>query len=840
VSSTVNPINTTSQSQTQSQTLVGGQSASQAYNNRIQHKTSLLFSGNPLPPLSEKSANSDLDDVLSSASEDVSDSDASAMDGVRPTRRRDSLRIELPPPPAQFKDAYPAILVDSTHASDSEASGTTNGIQRRRRRRSTASTSNRLGADSEAAGDDDDEDFADDDSSWPSTPSTTPLDVYFTAADAKPKAARTTVQTTKEIIAPNPGALGMGRPMVVVTSPSTASEVSSDRRSSSGSGSTLDGVATSSPPPTAMAAAAGPTLSKIEEVSDPRVDAEVGSAGPPRRSLSFEIPAVPLRPSEENISSGAQGRLPSRTMAFFAKMNPSKSSNRSSVDLAASASTEASSAPVEATKRMSLDNQPRTSTEQRRSVELRPILLNAASRPAPRPVSVDQAMAGPTAVTTATATAEQKHERRRSSGRVPIRGNVVPYHSRRESEVSAGSSADSPKLRDRVSFDKYGSDPYYSPESQATALTMPSPALSTKPFSSENPTSGPSFTRPSDRRPTPVIPSKERFSASEPSLHQPAAGERHLDRRSPSHEEANGAPSAIRLLVDSQKGRTARDNDSIAEWISVSINDLPLKDTTQPYGNGGAGEFSNENQQLGKKPKKNKPWKLGRFAASEVVLPTTTSAQQKRRSISLVKRASSAQVDDAARASAGPTPAVQKEPLLGMRNLGFTTANRNVILQKLYAERSISALAASSIYIAGCGRINVPEPRPLPGVKAKDKVQQKTDKKQNQKQNSRAKQQVSIADTEAPSNPAGPSRGVEASRDAYLNLSEDHRTGYDLTGATMGTVKSMVPELGDWSGSSGHDSGPGDEHVVERPFGDYEDEGSDLFDSDRSESESES
>lgn len=834
VSPTVNPTNTSSQLQTQSQALVDGQSPSQAYNNRIQHKTSLLFSGNPLPPLSEKSANSDLDDVLSSTSENVSDSDASAMNGVRPTRRRDSLRIELPPPPAQFKDAYPAILVDSTHASDSEASGTTNGIQRRRRRRSTASASNRLGADSETVDDDDDEDFADDNSSWPSTPSTTPLDVYFTAADAKPKAARNAMQTTKEIIAPSPGALGMGRPMVVVTSPSTASEVSSDRRSSSGSGSTPDRVATSSPPPAAMAAAAAPALSKIEEHSDPKVDAEAGSAGPPRRSLSFEIPAVPRRPSEENISSAAQGRLPSRTMAFFAKMNPSKSSNRSSVDLADSARTEASSASVEATKRMSLDNQQRTSTEQRRSVELRPILLNAASRPAPRPVSLDHAMAGPTAVTTATA--EQKHERRRSSGRVPIRGNVVPYHSRRSSEVSAGSSIDSPKLQDLVSFDKHGSDPHYSPESQATALTMPSPALSTKPFLPQNRSGGPSSNGPSDRRPTAIGPSKDRFAASEPSLHQPVAGERPSDRRSPSHEEASGPPSAIRLLVDSQKGRTARDNDSIAEWISVSVNDLPLKDFTHPYGNGGAGEFSNENQQLGKKPKKNKPWKLGRFAASEVVLPTTASAQQKRRSISLVKRASSAQVDNVARASADSTSSVQKEPLLGMRNLGFTTANRNVVLQKLYAERSISALAASSIYIAGCGRINVPEPRSLPVDKVKAKVQQKAYKKQNQ----RPGKQVTIAATEAPSNPSSPSQGVEASRDAYLNLSEDRRTGYDLTGAAMGTVKSMVPELGDWSGSSAYDNGPGDDHVVERPFRDYEDEGSDLFDSDPSESESES
>ncbi|KAJ1028518.1 hypothetical protein NDA16_001684 [Ustilago loliicola] len=733
-------------------------------------------------------------------------------------------------------------MIDSTHASDSEASGTSDVGQRRRRRRSTASTSNKLGRDAE----DDDEDYTDDDSSWPSTPSTTPLEAYFTAADARP--TRKAAQTTKEIIAPASNAIGMGRPMVVVTSPSTASEVSSDRRCSSGSASTSDRVLSSSSP-------AAPVLSKIEEHPTAKVaTAEAGSSAPPRRSLSFELPAVPHTcASEENLPIAAPVRSPSRTMAFLAKINPSKSStNRSSVDLAATTHPEVSAAAMEQVKRMSLENQRRTSAEQRRSVELRPILLNAASRPVPRPVVIAEDAVPSQVPAQAIATAEQK-QRRRSSGRVPIRPNVVPYHSRRSSEISVGSSSESPLVKDRGSFDKEAFDPRYSPSSQETALTMPSPAMSTiaKPFSADiSPQRAPAGTP--DRRSSATGAPKDRFAASMPSLHQQhSSGHQVVQRRLPSHgQAAESRPSAIKLLVDSQKGRMTRDNDSIAEWISVSVNDLPLPDGTQPYGNGGAGEFSNKKDQ-GKKVRKNKPWKFGRFAASEAVLPAKSSsasptsptagarALPKRRSISFVKRASTVQVNDSTRASADSIPPPQRGPF--MRNLGFTTANRNVVLQTLCAERSISALAASTIYIAGCGRINVPQPGSQQDaktkLKAKSKPKEVVEKRQSQQLSQPASEAIPIADIA--NNAMSPSHSAEASQDAYLNVTEDRYTGYNLSGAAIGTVKSMVPETGDWSGSSHHDSGPSEEVEQVRPFRDYEDEGSDLFDSDRSESESE-
>ncbi|SPO23342.1 uncharacterized protein UTRI_02020 [Ustilago trichophora] len=824
------------------------QQTQQAHNDRIQPKSSLLFSVNPLPALSEKSANSDLDEVLSSITENVSDTEGTDLAGARPGKRRDSLRIELPPPPAQFKDRYPSIMVDSTHASDSEASGTSNGRPRRGRRRSTASTSKRLGGDAE---DDDDDDYADDDSSWPSTPSTTPLEMYFTSADARPRAARKTVQTTKEIIAPTSSALGMGRPMVVVTSPSTASEVSSDRRSSSGSGSTSDRTYSSSPPAVASIPPA-PALSKIEE--HPSSKADIETSGPPRRSLSFELPAVPrTRASEENLPIAAPVRSPSRAKAFFARISPSRSNNRSSTDLASTtARPEVSAVSVDLAKRISLESQRRTSAEQRRSVELRPILLNAASRPSPRVTVAEPPVAGPSSANS-NASAQQIQQRRRSSGRVPIRPNVVPYHSRRSSEVSVSSSNESPLLQDRGSFDKEGFDPRYSPSSQVTTLTMPSPALpDQKRFSPQASNVGHSPVGTSDRRSSAATTPKDRFAASMPSLHHPPQRQPPSSRKYPSHEEeSESRPSAIRLLVDSQKGRMTRDNDSIAEWISVSVNDLPLPDGTQAYGNGGAGEFSNEKQQAGKKVRKTKPWKLGRFAASEVVLSSKTSSASravpaKRRSISLVKRASSVQVNDSTRASADSTSSPHKGPF--MRNLGFTTANRNVVLQNLCAERSVSALAASTIYIAGCGRINVPQPGPLPALAAKSKQQEKTKPQEKTKlQVSKNKMQSNLMSKQevAPfaqvlNNAVSPSHSAEESRDAYLNVTEDRHTGYDLSGAGVGTVKSMVPETGDWSGSSDHIRVPSQEVAsVVHPFRDYEDEGSDLFDSDGSESESE-
>uniref|UniRef100_V5ERK5 Uncharacterized protein n=2 Tax=Kalmanozyma brasiliensis (strain GHG001) TaxID=1365824 RepID=V5ERK5_KALBG len=284
-----------------------------------------------------------------------------------------------------------------------------------------------------------------------------------------------------------------------------------------------------------------------------------------------------------------------------------------------------------------------------------------------------------------------------------------------------------------------------------------------------------------------------------------------------------------------------RDNDSIAEWISVSVNDLPLPNVSGAYGNGGAGHFSNEKQQQGKKQKKNKPWKLGRFAASEVVLPpkvTSTSSvvPSKRRSASFVKRSPSEEVNAAPRTSRESTTSPNKGPF--MRNLGFTTANRNVILQNLCAERSISALAASTIHIAGNGRIHVPQPSPLPARKTKAKL--KATKQKNQMQSSQEPPTVPVVAASSESH--RPSHNAEKSQDAYLNASKDHRMGYNLSNAAGGTVKSMAPELGDWSGSSRHELGSSEEVMVEeeRPFRDYEDEGSDLFDSDRSESVSDS
>ncbi|GAC76791.1 hypothetical protein PANT_22d00193 [Moesziomyces antarcticus T-34] len=800
---------------------------------------SLLFSPGPLPPLSEKSAASDVDDVLSSTSENLTDSEGTAGSGARPGRRRDSLRIELPPPPAQFKDRYPSIMVDSTHASDSEASGTSTGVQRRRRRRSTASTQ-LLGVDAE----DDDEEFADDDSSWPSTPSTTPLENYFAAANPRSKPSRKAFQTTKEIIAPDSG-LGMGRPMVVVTSPSTASEVSSDRRSSSGSGSNSERAMSSSPPAAAIVPPV-PMLSKIEEhpVQNVAPDAGPSTAPAPRRSLSFELPVARMTRSSADLVSGAAAvRSPSRAMAFLAKISPNRISNRSSTDLTSPVRSEDTADPATGP---TSEGQRRASMEPRRSVELRPILLNAASRPKPRPLSSDEGPRRPTPTTSA-ASAQAVQQRRQSSGRIPIRPNVVPYHSRRSSELSDASSNNSPLLHNRGSFDKDLADPAYSPLSQNTTLTMPSPALSTdqKPFSYHS--SG------AERSSSESI--EPRVASARASQDQAAASATYLphvnkaERRAAFQGETEARPSAIRLLVDSQKGRMSRDNDSIAEWISVSVNDLPLSDQGHSYGNGGAGEFSNEQQKAGKKVLKNKPWKLGRFAASEVVLPTKvasssaaapsakTSVEAKRRSVSLLKRASSAQVNETARKDTGAAPVAGKGPLPLMRNLGFTTANRNVVLQNLCAERSISALAASTVYIAGCGRIDVPAPQAVPATKQKPKTKPVPTPAKRAILSS--VEPAPLPATKAQDPPKAPVRRAEPAQEAYLNVKEGRHVGYSLSGAGAGTVKSMVPELGDWSGSSGHHSGPDEDEEPIKPFRDYEDEGSDLFDSDAESSQSE-
>lgn len=805
--------------------------------NRLEQKQSLFFSVvDPLPALSEKSAASDLDDVLSLTSDMMSESEATNTRAARLTKRRDSLQIEMPPPPPQFKDRYPTIRVDSTHVSDSEASGTSKVGSRRRRRRSTTSTSNKLCGNMD---DEDDDEYADDDSSWPSTPSTTPLEAYFTAIDAKPKPARRTVQTTKEIVAPALGALGMGRPMVVVTSPSTASEVSSDRRSSSGSGSTSDRTYSSSPP--AVASVAPPAaLTRIEEHVSAKSDAEPSPAAPPRRSLSFEVPAINrYRSSQESLALGHPSRSPSRAMAFLARISPSRSAARSSVDLASVTRTDAATFSTEAAKRMSLEAERRTSAEQRRSVELRPILLNAASRPPARAVAAEVAASGPTA---ATSTATTQQERRRSLGRVAVRPNVVPYHSRRSSEVSVGSSTESRKEQDRASFDKQAFDPRYSPASQVTTLTMPSPALSTeqKPFSFRPTTAVHARVQVDKRRSSSINAPNDRFAASMPSLHESAVDVHPRNRRSGSNDEAESRPSAIQLLVNSQKGRMTRDNDSIAEWISVSVHDLPLPNATEAYGNGGVGEFSKETQQQAKKPKKNRPWKLGRFAASEMLLPakaptTSAAAQLKRRSITLLKRASSLHVNEAKRTSTESTCSPHRGPF--MRNLGFTTANRNVAMQTLCAERSILALAASTIYIAGCGRIKVPQPTPLPPNQSKATAKPKEIKSKKQSQN--FNKPLPVPMVEKRSSPVCASQIEDASQDSYLNVKGDCHTGYDLNGVAVGTIRSMVPELGDWSLSTQHDRSPSQEVIQERPFRDYDDEGSDLFDSDGCESDSE-
>lgn len=840
----VDTYNRSGRQQSDAQPLSERQPTQQPYNDRMHPKTSLLFSVNPLPALSEKSAISDLEDMQSSTSENVSDSEGASVSGAIPGMRRASLRIELPPPPAHFKDKYPSILVDSTHASDSEASGTSNAGTRRRRRRSTASTMNRLGEDAEDAEDDED-DYADDDSSWPSTPSTTPLEAYFTAADSKPKAARKAVQTTKEIIAPAPDALGMGRPMVVVTSPSTASEVSSDRRSSSGSGSTTERLASSSPPGTACVAPA-PALSKIEEHPSSKDEVEASSKAVSGRSLSFDVPAVPrFRASEESLPIAAPVRSPSRAMAFLAKIGSGRAANRSSVDLASTAHADVSGSCADLSKKRSLESQRNASAEQRRSVELRPILLNAATRPQSRALAADASV---TAIGTSNPAASPQHvqQQRRSSGRVPIRPNVVPYHSRRSSEISEGSSKGSPMLQDRASFDRDPFDPRYSPSSQVTTLTMPSPALSDQKHVSHHApvTGGPFVEFSSSRLPTAANAPKDRFAVSMASLHDSPQEEARSSRRSPPREEGEDRPSAIRLLVDSQKGRLPRDHESIAEWISVSVNDLPLPDATHPYGNGGKGEFSNELGRAGKKLRKNKPWKLGRFAASEVVLPTSFSPtspplpsvgglmQTKRQSIAVAKRGTSAQVDDSTRASVASASSPHKGPF--MRNLGFTTANRNVVLQNLCAEKSISALAASSIYIAGCGRINLTERVPVPSPKSTSRPQVVQEKRRS----FRESPQAGSPSAEVVRDPVGVSQNVNPSRGAYLNVSEDRHIGYDVSGTVLGTVKSMVPETGDWSGSSGHDSAAAYAAEVVHPFRDYEDEGSDLFDSDRSQSDS--
>ncbi|PWY98433.1 hypothetical protein BCV70DRAFT_207680 [Testicularia cyperi] len=882
---------------------------------------SLLQTVKPMPPVSERSSSPDVGDVPSSPTIDSAfktrHSEAVTLEAI--SKRRSDLRIELPHPPAKFKAMHPAIMIDSTHVSDEEemAESSVPGIARRARKRRSIGSSTRDSIAGQDAEEEEDEDAgADDDSSWPSTPSTTPLEVYFSNADVRRAAASGSrhQQTTKEIIAPTATSLGMGRPMVVVTSPSTASEVSSDRRSSSGSGSNPD--TTGSPTPASMAAAtshatsATPSLPKVtEEPPSPSPAREVREAprsSAPRRSLSFELPPqLPRRHSQETVLAGVSPKVSSKALAFLAKLSPSKSCNRDSMD----ETTPSRKSSIEY-RRHSGEQQ------QRRSVELKPILLNSSANQS-RTSVLGMSMVPPSPNASATQFPAEIQVRT-GSGRIKVRPNVVPYHSRRSSDLSLNSSTASLGMPGRMSLERDAFDPHFSPSSQHTSITMPSPALSTE-HSAFPKTAGDAdkaLPKPSHKLSSrPVAgsrssPAKDRFAASMPSLHETVV--RGQERRSSS--EPDQRPSLIHQLVDSHKGRTVKDNDSIAEWISVSKSDIPAPDVHHPYGNGGAGEYSNEKNEAGKNAAKRlsrgKPWKLGRFAASEVVLPASKTAssstaalspspitgsgaatatglaspglraapQAGKRLSSVTRHEPSSSSTAAAETATVTSPVPERwasdshhirsssktsvqtasaasshDPVAFTPNLGFTTANRNVVLQDLCMHRSVAALAAGSITVAALGKVRVPSQDEVDEYKTKFKRQSKERKrlakKGAAKKKGRSKGNDNAAVLEAPivrSNtgseeistsserplPSHPSKDKEVppipqeSEQAQLNLSQGRHSGFNVQGNT--TIKSVVPETGNWSMSQ---RSPSTEEPPllprldsQQPFRDYEDD----------------
>ena len=719
------------------------------------------------------------------------------------------LRIELPPP-RDFKSAYPAILVDSSHLNDEYR--LSNGTGGRR--------------DSE------------DDSSWPSTPSTTPLDVYVSAAAVERSMVEAAgrrmsdgaaIRAAYLAASPCPSNrqseedlrmgdqrrdLGMGKPKLVTSSrPSSPAVCPSTPRQ------------TSSRSPSAerhnpmRLSLDSPTGSR--PVIAPQPGPLIPEAMKSRSSLSFEIPdPIPKRATHE-----AQTNAPKHFISKAASRVAHLARKGESED-----SPERKRHSVDTQRAPSLDHTFPSPREERRSFELKPILLNSSANQSRVSFAPSPPSGNPT-----------------PNGSRSGKFGGLPYSKRWSAQASASSDV-AQHVPSRASMDNARTP-------SATGWDTPLPRSPRLPEVQNDQQARPRYIKPanpyagvsSDDRYT-ALPEKRKsaFAASMPSLHHGLADDVNREREQDRH-------LLLQEHIERQKGKVIRDSESIAEWIQISDQELPQvpSGAKHQYGNGGCGAFSNEPRARNGLAK---PWKLGRFSASSIALPNggktagPTGQAAAKRQISILRRPKSA-------SSSSATPNLPSEQRtrnpsrysfrtasggssagsVGFApNMGWTKANRHAGLQQLCTLHSTAALAATMLNVASLGRESVPFPLPKLDsgkpveVGAEGKNARKEEKRQSRffrRNAANPPRQSQDQHTHAPQGRNKSSNDVAVTRrdhDSVAHLRNESQVQVLLNSTTeqfsprfelkdqLQTVKSIHPDVGNWQDEEEQSSNGGD------------------------------
>ncbi|KAN0060060.1 hypothetical protein ACQY0O_008033 [Thecaphora frezii] len=572
--------------------------------------------------------------------------------------KRADLRIELPPSRG-YKSAYPAILVDTSHLNDDFMSQSFR-------------------------------DSEDDDSSWPSTPSTTPLEVYLSAPNAEREIAEVPVGPMSDgavvraayLMEPSHSAIAPSEPQRPCSSlVAVTSAVTSHRDLGRGRPSLLFDVPAQRAPK--------PSHESPRRLVHSLLSRSLSTQVPPQPPTKLHGEASPSK-SEVQFHQGADGARVQLRRNVGGSSSP---------------------------------EQPRSS-EKRRSFELRPILLNALANQtrvsfvAPSP---DRAGA-PTA-------------------RVHSGTNVGGLqYTRRWSEQSYMSSSASLAMAGRGSD---ASEETCTPSPRpSTTITVPSPNIN-----SEHKQLAAAEAE-ADARPGSALFRKPPLDPYTPL--PPSASRRYI--HSVSHSASGAADLALgeaksqgrmqRALlqdhVEKQKGRVVQDAEFIAEWVQVSARDLPQAAQAEiPYDNGGKGVFSNEPAGRRISSGRGRPWRVGRFSTSNVSLPANhahpSGPPAAKRKISILRRpkaegaastialvnasegdlgrpSTGAKINNASKISMRVTSvsssAAEQKPFVP--NPGWTKANRNAAFQDLCQKKSIGALLAASLNVVSKDQRPVP------------------------------------------------------------------------------------------------------------------------------------
>ncbi|SPO37318.1 uncharacterized protein PSFLO_02791 [Pseudozyma flocculosa] len=735
--------------------------SSPSSHNNIYRKTngSLLASVKPMPPVVERSTTPDAESALSSSSARGGSSKPKpiAKNGLG---KRGDLRIELPPSRG-YKSAYPAILVDSSHLND-DGDDDDDFLCRSRRE----------------AGDESDGD----DSSWPSTPSTTPLEMYLASPGVQDAisesergpmsdgAAVRAAYLTADSSATRAAQTSAAASERALAKATEQAEEGSLPRSTTTAGNDTTAASASTPPQVASSSKAE---APVKSTSMPREDPAASTQqalGRGRPTLSFDLPKqMPLKPSQEPPKKTVP-ESPRRPSAGFlaraaTKLTSPKTSSKtplSATDNAATGkeanqqTTEPTGIPCppqwirEAEQRRSLEQERPAIQGKRRSFELRPILLNPTANQSRTSVVGSPAPGGP-------ATATQPSHVHSGTN---VGGLQYTKRSSDQSHVSSTASLAMPGRASDVSDDVLTASPRAS-----TTITVPSPNLSSEGKQLQLIEQEAALRRPSTS-PASAAEATDRYTQLPVSASRRAVL---ASSRAAANNEAELQARLQRELlqehIDRQRGRVMQDTDSIVDWIEVSAKDLPdagRGGAEVVYGNGGKGAYSNE--QIGRRASvggggggggNHRPWRFGRFSASNVTLPQPQAANQSaagagavmaKRKLSILRRnkadmtiaaASGPTVKSHGAASTGhlPNPSTGdvgnaskvslRAPVMtaeshaaGKRNeaftpnLGWTSANRNAALQELCQKRSVAGLAAACLTVASLGGSHAPFPVP--------------------------------------------------------------------------------------------------------------------------------